>query len=172
MARGIRETLNHERPNDVYIWGKAAPTSGTQHGSPGSVRREPLPALAQFFKERRVCACGRHVIDEYGDHIHTCKKHTGSTMQPTRPSSTPVEALCRQALIATERRNIPTIKKRNAKNGQGDLVLKLVVGHIVLQDGVAGLALRHARDGVDCHLACCEACTGSCAWSWAALPGR
>jgi len=29
----------------------------------------------------------------------------------------------------------------------------LVVGHVVLQDGVAGLALRHARDGVDGHLA-------------------
>ena len=25
---------------------------------------EPLPALAQFFKERRVGGCGRHVIDE------------------------------------------------------------------------------------------------------------
>jgi hypothetical protein len=37
-----------------------------------------------------------------------------------------VEALCRQAVIATERRNIPSIKKRNGKNGQGDLVLKCV----------------------------------------------
>ena len=31
------------------------------------------------WKERRVYACGRHVIDEYGDHVHSCKKHTGST---------------------------------------------------------------------------------------------
>jgi len=37
-----------------------------------------------------------------------------------------MEALCRQAGIATERRNIPTIKNRNRKNGQGDLVLKRV----------------------------------------------
>jgi hypothetical protein len=29
----------------------------------------------------------------------------------------------------------------------------LVVGHVVLQDRVGGLALRHARDGVDGHLA-------------------
>ena len=26
-----------------------------------------------------VCHCNRHVIDTHGDHIHTCKKHTGST---------------------------------------------------------------------------------------------
>ena len=26
-----------------------------------------------------VCLCNRHVIDPHGDHIHTCKKHTGST---------------------------------------------------------------------------------------------
>jgi len=33
-------------------------------------------ALEPLYKEQRVCACGRHVI---GDHLHTCKKHTGST---------------------------------------------------------------------------------------------
>ena len=52
----------------VYSSGKAAPTSGTRLGSSGStwyqVLGEPLPALAHIFKERRVCACGCHVIDE------------------------------------------------------------------------------------------------------------
>ena len=35
-----------------------------------------------------------------------------------------VEALCHQAGLSTERRNIPTVKKQNGKNGQGDLVIK------------------------------------------------
>jgi hypothetical protein len=26
-----------------------------------------------------VCPCNRRAIDEFGDHIHTCKKHTGGT---------------------------------------------------------------------------------------------
>ena len=47
-----------------------------------------------------------------------------------RPSATmldvTLEAICHLAGIATERRNIPSIKKRNGKNGQGDLVLKRV----------------------------------------------
>merc|ERR1712070_1048902 len=30
----------------------------------------PIPALGPLWKEQRVCACGRHVIDEYGDHVH------------------------------------------------------------------------------------------------------
>ena len=35
-----------------------------------------------------------------------------------------VEALCHQAGLSTERRNIPTVKKQNGKTGQGDLVVK------------------------------------------------
>jgi hypothetical protein len=37
----------------------------------------PLQALGRIYNERRICACGRHVID--GDHIHSCKKNTGSS---------------------------------------------------------------------------------------------
>jgi hypothetical protein len=55
-----------------------------------------------------------------------------------------VEALCRQAGIATERRNIPSIKKRNGKNGQGDLVLKRVnLGGY--PDLILDTALMHPR---------------------------
>ena len=44
---------------------RPAADRSSQHGD------QPPPPL--------VCHCNRHVIDTYGDHIHTCKKHTGST---------------------------------------------------------------------------------------------
>jgi len=113
----------------VYSSGKAEPTSGTRHDSPGS---GPRCAARTHFQERRVCACGRRVID--GDHIHFCKKHTGSST--AAHETTAVEALCHQARRsgatewrdgvarrsgATEWRDIPSIKKQNGKTGQGDL---------------------------------------------------
>jgi hypothetical protein len=57
-----------------------------------------------------------------------------------------VEAPCRQAGIATERRNIPSIKKQNGKNGQGDLVLKRVylAGEA---DLILDVALNHEFGG-------------------------
>ena len=84
----------------------------------------PIPALGPFWKEQRVCACGRHVIDEYGDHVHACKQHTSSTKSAHETILDAVEALCHQAGLSTERRNIPTVKKQNGKTGQGDLVIK------------------------------------------------
>ena len=84
----------------------------------------PLPGAWTLWKEQRVCACGRHVIDEYGDHVHFCKKHSGSTKSAHETVLDAVEALCHQAGLSTERRNIPTIVKQNGKTGQGDLVIK------------------------------------------------
>jgi len=73
-----------------------------------------------------VCACGRHVIDEFGDHIHSCKKRTGSTKAAHETLLDALEALCFQAGIKTERRNTPSVTKSNGKIGRGDLVLKNV----------------------------------------------
>jgi len=87
---------------------------------------EPIPALEKLWREKRVCACGRHIIDAFGDHVHACKKHTGSLKAAHETILDAIEAICRQAGITTERRNIPSIKKRNDKMGRGDLVLKNV----------------------------------------------
>jgi hypothetical protein len=102
----------------VYSGGKAAPTSGDPAWQSWfcQVIGESLSALAHIFKERRVCACGRHVIDESGDHIHSCKQHTGSTKAAHETILDAVETLCRQVGIETERRNIPSIKTRNGKS--------------------------------------------------------
>ena len=84
----------------------------------------PIPERGPLCKAQRVCACGRQVIDEYGDDVHSCKKHTGSTKSAHETILDAVEAHCHQAGLSTERRNIPTIVKQNGKTGQGDLVIK------------------------------------------------
>jgi hypothetical protein len=86
----------------------------------------PLTQLVPLAREGRVCACGRHVIDEFGDHMHLCKKHTGSTKAAHETLLDALDALCFQAGIKTERRNIPSVTKPNGKIGRGDLVLKNV----------------------------------------------
>jgi hypothetical protein len=57
-----------------------------------------------------------------------------------------IEAICRKAGITTERRNIPSIKKRNGKMGRGELVLKHVNldGHRHL---VLDVAVNHELGG-------------------------
>ena len=81
---------------------------------------EPIPALEKLWREKRVCACGRHIIDAFGDHVHACKKHTGSRKAAHETILDAIEEICRKAGITTERRNIPSIKKRNGKMGRGD----------------------------------------------------
>jgi hypothetical protein len=72
------------------------------------------------------------------------EQHTGSTKAA---HETILDALCSQAGIATERRNIPTFKKRNMwKNGQGDLVLKRV-GLGGQPDLILDVALNHEFGG-------------------------
>ena len=106
----------------------------------------PLPQLVPLAREGRVCACGRHVIDEFGDHIHSCKKHTGSTKAAHETLLDALEALCFQAGIKTERRNIPSVTKPNRKIGRGDLVLLNVNigGHRHL---IIDVALNHEFGG-------------------------
>ena len=67
-------------------------------------------------------------------HVHDCKKRTGSRKEAHETIIDAMEAICRQAGITAERRNIPSIKKRNNKMGRQDLVLKHVNlgGHLHL----------------------------------------
>jgi len=38
----------------------------------------PIPLLRAHAVARTQCACPKFVLDQYGDHVHTCKKHTGA----------------------------------------------------------------------------------------------
>jgi len=107
---------------------------------------EQIPALEKLWREKRACTCGCHVIDAFGDHVHACKKHTGSRKAANETIINAIETICRQAGITTERRNIPSIKKRNDKMGRGDLVLKHVNlgGHSYL---IIDVAINHEFGG-------------------------
>ena len=74
------------------------------------------------------------------------KKHTGSTKAAHETLLDALEALCFQAGIKTERRNIPSVTKPNGKIGRGDLVLKNVNlgGHRHL---IIDVALNHEFGG-------------------------
>jgi hypothetical protein len=93
-----------------------------------------------------VSACGRHIINAFGDHVHACKKHTGSRKAAHESILDAIEEICQKAGITTVRRNIPSIKKRNGKMGRGDLVLKHVNlgGHRHL---VLDVAVNHEFGG-------------------------
>jgi hypothetical protein len=76
----------------------------------------PILKLQQSASPQLVCPCNRHIIDVHGDHIHTCKKHTGS--RKVRWS------ICNDSGLSTRRSNIPSVEKGNGKPGRGDLVVK------------------------------------------------
>jgi len=38
----------------------------------------PIPLLRAHAVARTQCACQKFVLDQYGDHVLTCKKHTGA----------------------------------------------------------------------------------------------
>ena len=71
-----------------------------------------------------ICACNKHVIDMRGDHILTCKKHTGSTKDAHVTIWDALEKICLDSDLSTQRHNIPSVRKANGKTGRGDLVIK------------------------------------------------
>ena len=84
----------------------------------------PIPKLQQATSPQLVCPCSRHIIDVHGDHIHTCKKHTGSRKDAHETILTALEQICNDSGFSTRRSNIPTVDKSNGKPGRGDLVVK------------------------------------------------
>jgi hypothetical protein len=75
----------------------------------------PLPPL--------VCPCHRRVIDAHGDHIHTCKKHTGSMKDAHETVLDALQKICHDLGLSTQRHNKPS-STPNGKTGRGDLVIK------------------------------------------------
>ena len=106
----------------------------------------PIPALEKLANKQYVCACGRHTIDGYGDHIHSCKHHTGSIKAAHEQVLDAIQGICKQAGVSTIRRGLPVITKPNGKSGSGDLVLKDVWlgGH---RDLVIDVAINHEFGG-------------------------
>ena len=60
----------------------------------------------------------------YGDHIHTCQQHTGSTKDAHETILDALEQICHVSGLNTQRRNIPSVQKAHGKTGRGDLLTK------------------------------------------------
>ena len=97
-------------PQLLQLAGRQDADRSGQHGD------RPPPPL--------VCPCHRHVIDTHGDHIHTCKKHTGSTKDAHERILDALEKICHDSGLSTQRHNIPLVQTANGKIGRGDLVIK------------------------------------------------
>ena len=85
-------------------------------GRPSQSSEQPPPPL--------VCPCHLHVIDTYGDHIHTCRQHTGSTKDAHETILDALQQICHESGLTTQRRDIPSVRKANGKTGRGDLLIK------------------------------------------------
>ena len=64
-----------------------------------------------------VCPCHQHVIDTYGDHIHTCRQHTGSTKDARETILDALQQICHESGLTKQRRDIPSVRKANGKTG-------------------------------------------------------
>ena len=98
---------------------------------------EPLPAIVPLARARVVCACQRHTIDSYGDHIHTCPKHSGA--KPAHEFVVAAVAnLARAAGFPTKTRNVTAALGRQRGDveiqrlhvaGHADLVIDVTIVH-------------------------------------------
>ena len=71
-----------------------------------------------------VFPCHRHVIDSHGDYIHTCRQHIVSTKDAHETILDALQKICYEAGLATQRRDISSVRKANGKTGRGDLLIK------------------------------------------------
>jgi hypothetical protein len=63
----------------------------------------PIPKLQQAAWPQLVCSCNKHIID----HIHTCKKHTGSWKDAHETILTALEQICNDSGLTTRRSKNP-----------------------------------------------------------------
>ena len=71
-----------------------------------------------LLKDANVGGALHLVIDMYGDHIHTCQQHTGSTKDAHETILDALEQICHDSGLTTHRRNIPSVQKANGRTGR------------------------------------------------------
>ena len=64
-----------------------------------------LPPLVQYGGQ--VCVCGRHTIDRFGDHVHTCKKYGRNRSDAHQILLKALQAICQRAGYTSEIKNVP-----------------------------------------------------------------
>ena len=77
-----------------------------------------LPALVQY--DGKPCSSGRHVIDNLGDHIYTCKRYGQNRADAHRLVLKAQQSICQRAGYSSEIKNVP------ASNGKrrADIFIK------------------------------------------------
>ena len=74
-----------------------------------------IPKLQQATSQQLACPCSRHIIDVHGDHVHTCKKHTGSRKDAHETILTALEQICNDSgsMLAVMREISSTLAVQN-----------------------------------------------------------
>ena len=108
----------------------------------------PIPALLPLCAERTryVCACQRHVIDTHGDHVHTCKQHSGSKKEAHETIVEALQSLLTQAGLSNTTAKLPKVRMPDDTTRQGDIWVKNahLGGH---QDLIIDVSVVHEFGG-------------------------
>ena len=113
-----------------------------------------IPALAPV--RHRMCACGRHIFDEHGDHVHTCKKYTRNRYDAHQILLKALQSICQRAGYVATIRNIPESRGQRRADlfvkdiklaGMQDLVVDVSIIHEFHGDVMQDVR----RNGTLCH---------------------
>jgi len=77
----------------------------------------PIPPLRAHVVARTQCACQNFVLDQYGDHVLTCKKHTGSISGHHHVMNVWAQLACNSGLRLRINRKVATTAADSNKQG-------------------------------------------------------
>ena len=77
----------------------------------------PIPLLRAHAVARTHCACQNCVIDQYGDHVLTCKKHTGAIAGSDHVINVSAQLARNSVLRVRVNRKVATTAADNNKQG-------------------------------------------------------
>jgi len=79
----------------------------------------PIPLLRAHAVARTQCACQKIVLDQYGDHVLTCKKHTGAIASHDHVMKVSAQLVRNSGLRVRINRKVATTAA--GSNKQGDV---------------------------------------------------
>ena len=114
----------------------------------------PSQHLAEF--KHHECPCKRFAIDDFGDHLHTCKQHAGATSGAHEHILTALQRLFTKAGYRTDRKHVP--HSRGLK--KADLLIKDfqlqgardVIVDVTCRHEFRGSCANQERNGEPSHL--------------------
>ena len=104
----------------------------------------PVPLLRAHAVARTQCACQKFVLDQYGDHVLTCKKHTGAVAGHDHIMNVSAQLARNSGLRVRIHRKVATTAADS--NKQGD-VQAMEFGHPGCDDLVWNVSLVSDRIG-------------------------